>query len=425
MSDNYFQNSLDSTAAQLLQLGFDAMLLRKMEDEKENINQQLKNEVGAKVAAFFESANPDILPQLSTHAQEHTESILSILRASHRSNFDYVRRHAQLRARQFFPLEPILHAYRCGHRVFANWLHQTATAHCKDAQQAVGLTADFCMEYTDVVSTILTVEYAAEAQRLAEIAGDQRAMLFSYLLQGYDESDHRITRSLADAGYLDQRQSFCIAMCQSADAREMQSPERVRRIIDSMSQTLKIQPWRKLLDVHNNKVVLIASHLRRQSGWTAEQSPLSGKLASALLALGPSVLVGISRDVPSTSHLPAAANEALLALELASSGERVQTFEQIPRQQMLLHLAGEEMQRMLPHWASEFELADKRSKHALSQTLQAYADCDLNALRTADKLIVHPNTLYARFSRIEKISGLDPKRFHHLTELLLVSEMLR
>ncbi|MGB5410190.1 MAG: helix-turn-helix domain-containing protein, partial [Woeseiaceae bacterium] len=62
------------------------------------------------------------------------------------------------------------------------------------------------------------------------------------------------------------------------------------------------------------------------------------------------------------------------------------------------------------------------SRGSLLATLRAYADANMNALRAAEALKIHPNTLYARMRRIRDLTGSDPLSYHALTEMLLACE---
>jgi DNA-binding PucR family transcriptional regulator len=55
----------------------------------------------------------------------------------------------------------------------------------------------------------------------------------------------------------------------------------------------------------------------------------------------------------------------------------------------------------------------------LAATLRAYADCDMNVARAAERLVVHPNTVHYRLRRAAETTGRDPRRFGELLELLL------
>ena len=217
-----------------------------------------------------------------------------------------------------FPLEISLHAYRCGHRVLSQWLRAAVTATLTAGiEQAVAAVADFSIEYANTISVIAAAEYVACTRALAEAEGNQRTELLTILLSGYDEADGRVARLLKRAGYLEQRQAYCVVLAQPVNAAEMEHPERAQRIIAALGDALAGTSIRLLAGVRNNVVTAILSDLRRQSGWTAPRSTLAQRVHGLLQVLGPSVLVGISADHPSTAfHFrgPAARRKSHLIL---------------------------------------------------------------------------------------------------------------
>ena len=80
---------------------------------------------------------------------------------------------------------------------------------------------------------------------------------------------------------------------------------------------------------------------------------------------------------------------------------------------------------VLPAWTGEFFRADDKARGALVATLRAYANANMNALQAAEKLKVHPNTIYSRWQKIADITGLEARSYHALTELLLVADCMR
>ena len=100
-------------------------------------------------------------------------------------------------------------------------------------------------------------------------------------------------------------------------------------------------------------------------------------------------------------------------------GDRVLPFARISFRQMLVALAREGARSALPAWLDDFLRADERAGAALSATLVAYGNADMNVLKAAKTLGLHPNTIYARMQRIEKITGLAPTSYSGLTEMLL------
>ncbi len=422
---DYHTNALNDSLRSLS----DSLLLRTavkhLADNSAAINTELMDMVLAQIPAFSESSNPDVIPDLAGHGPEHTVEILRLLGGGRVGNFDFVREHARRRAEQYFPLEATLHAYRCGHKVFSRWLREAtlvAISSPQEARQIVADVADFTIEYTDAISTIAASTYLSQTRLLANVAGDQRAQLLTILFDGYDESDRRVAKILRSAGYLDGRQSFCVALAQPVDPAEMLNPARARRLADSIDEVLHGSRMHRVIDVRNNKVAIVFSDARRASGWTAPRSALAKRLTPDLMMVGNAVLIGVSNDVQSTSQIPAAHKEALLALELANVRKRVIQFSEIQPRRLLLHLAGEELQRALPSWSGEFFRIDDKAGGSLLATLRAYADSDMNVLKAAKMLSVHPNTIYSRLQRIFDITGMDAKSYHSLTDLLIIAE---
>jgi sugar diacid utilization regulator len=337
----------------------------------------------------------------------------------------FVSDYAQRRARQRFPLEALLHAYRCSHRIIASRIRDAALAVADSSAQVrrvVAAAADFAFEYTDVISTIATSEYVEHTRLLAEAEGDRRTELLNTLLSGYDESDSRTAQLLRRSGYLEQRQSFCVLVARSVNPTEMKNPARAQRMVEAISQTMRDTPVRLLVGVRDELVTIVMSGMRRLSGWTAPQSLLAERVYPRLLQVGPAALIGLSNDAPSTSHIRRAHNEARLALDFASVADRVMPYSRIPFRQMLIRHARDNIQSALPAWLEVLQVADRKARGSLSKTLLAYANANMNALQAAKDLSVHPNTIYSRVQRISDLTGKNALAYHDLTELLLAIE---
>jgi sugar diacid utilization regulator len=179
---------------------------------------------------------------------------------------------------------------------------------------------------------------------------------------------------------------------------------------------------RRVIDVHDNKVTMVFAAVSRDSGWTAPRASLAMRVHTALKLVGNAALIGISNDVPATAHIPTALREAGSALAMATVNQRVVQFSGIPLRHLLLHFGAPELGRVLPAWTARFHDADDKSAGALAASLRAYARFDMNILKAADELGVHPNTLYARFERIHELSGLQPRSFDSLQDLLIVCD---
>jgi hypothetical protein len=408
------------TLERLGEIGIIPGALAPLEQTLQKVSGMLRDAVLAEVPAFSSSGNPDVVPELAHHASEHIDEIRRLFAGGEAGGFDFVRAHAHRRAAQRFPLEAILHAYRCGHRILSRWIRDAAlAAGCNSQENAISVVADFAIEYTDTVSSIVTAEYVDHTRALAETEGDRRSELFNILLNGYDESDGRVARLLKRAGYLEQRQAYCIVIVQPVNAVEMESPARAQRIADALSETMAATPVRMLVGLRNNAVVAVISARRRQSGWTAPQANLAERIHPMLMHLGPAVLIGLSADHPSTSFVPKALQEAVIALDFASVENRVVQFAHLPVRGLLVHRGTEYVKSTPPNWVAILVNSDATAGGALVQTLRAVADADMNVQKAARILGKHPNTVYTRIERIRELTGLDGQRYHDLTELLL------
>jgi len=375
------------------------------------------------VPALTESSNPDVLPDLLAHARAHVDEVCRLMAGGRPGDLGFVRAHAERRAEQRFPLDAELQVYRAMSRVLLPWIRDAALGTADSEvhiNRVVADVTDFAIDYTGAAGALMTSCYVARTRILAEAEGDRRSELLNTLLDGYDEADGRAADLLRRAGYLQQRQSYCVVVARSVNPREMESIARAQRMADAVSSELAATPQRTITGIRDNLVYVVVSATRRLSGWTAPQALLAERLVEPLRRVGPAALIGLSNDAPSTSHIPRAAAEARLALDHASVAERVKPFAEIAFRRILAAAARRGTMPAMPAWLEGFGRADARARGALSATLRAYADCDMNVLRTAKLLSVHPNTIYARMQKIGDVTGMSPLAYHPLTEMLLV-----
>ncbi len=418
-------HSLEHSVSALKAHGVVPAIAASLQDGAETIARNLLERVIDEIDAFSSSGNPDVLPELQQHLQQLVSEVCRLLSDAGPCDLAFVRRYAQRRAQQRFPLEASLHAYRCSHRILSSWIRDAALAVANSSAQVrkiVAAAADFAIEYTNAISTVATSEYVIHTRLLAEAEGDQRTELLNTLLRGFDESDSRTAQLLKRSGYLQQRQSFCVAVARSVDPREMENVARAQRMAESVGEALRDSPVRSLIGIRDGLVTIVMSATRRLSGWTAPQSLLAERVYPRLNQIGPAAIIGLSNDAPSTSHVRRAHNEARLALDFASVSNRVMAYSEIPFRQMVIRLARDHIQSALPAWLNALQAADRKARGSLSKTLRAYADANMNTLRTAKQLSVHPNTIYSRMQRIAGVTGKNALIYHDLTELLLAIE---
>ena len=394
-------------------------------NDSARIHNILRMGIYLQVAAYSDSGNPDVLPGLEEHITDHLTEIYRLVDGGKPGELGFVTDYARRKAEEKFPLDACHQAYRHIGKEVLDWVRKAAldvadkSAH---VPRVVADVTDFVMEYMGLASTLLTSVYVEQTRVIAEAESDRRTELLSILLEGYDEADARAARLLRRAGYLQQRQSYCVVVAQSVKPEEMENTARAHRMIDAIAAELGQSPLRFISGVRDNQVVFILSGARRLSGWTRPHTALAERALPRLRLVGPAALMGVSNDVPSTSHIPRALSEARLALDFANVANRIVHSADIPFRQMLLTNSKGQLQGALPVWLSDFSAADDKSNGQLLATLRAYADADMNVLKTAKALGIHPNTVYARMQKIRDVSGQDPLSFHGLNELLLAAD---
>ena len=425
MPNHRTTEALDAALRHLRRLAVIPAVGRRLGSEAADAGLELAKQVAENVDAYTSSANPDVLPSVEAHFQHLATDVAKRLAGGGQSDNEFVHHYATQTATQKFPLDAVLDGYRKIQHSLLVWIRGAALdASDKDAsvRRVVAGINEFTLAYLANVASLATAEYVQRTRRIAEAEGDQRTELMTILLGGYDESDTRAAQMLRRAGYLEQRQSFCVAVARSVDPREMENDARATRMADALSTALKDLPVRTIVAVRDSMVIAIVSANRRMSGWTAPQSLLADRINPALRTVGPAALIGLSTDAPSTSHIPRALNESKLALDFATVTNRVMPYADIPFRHRLVRLAQRDIKSTLPVWLPPFQAQDAKAAGALTQTLIAYADADMNVLRTAKLLNLHPNTIYARLQKIHSVTGLNALSYHALTELLLATE---
>lgn len=417
--------SLNESCMRLLSADLSGEVLKNMRRQSDDIRSELQQTILQDDPAFTESRIPGVLPALEEHIACQLDEILRLLAGGRLQELAFVSSYAETCAQCYFPLESVLLAYRSIQKTLLKRLHSIILLIADQDEMLNRLLVDshvFLTEYVDAISSEFTQKYVRQDHLLAVASNDHKEQLLPLLLQGYDESDGRVSKILRNAGYLDRRQSYCVAVAHSVDPTEMFHPGRAGRLVEAINDILSDTPVRYLIGLRANKVIIIFSHVRRLSGWSVPHSQLAERIKSELRMVGTAALIGVSNDVPSTSQIPAAHREAQLAIDLADVSHRVVQISEVSLQKVMLQLTGERLTPVLPAWCKQFYEADDRLHGALVKTLRAYANANMNTLKTAQSLSVHANTIYARFLRIEEISGFNARLFADLRQLLIVAD---
>jgi sugar diacid utilization regulator len=127
---------------------------------------------------------------------------------------------------------------------------------------------------------------------------------------------------------------------------------------------------------------------------------------------GHSFALGRSRATPDAFALDRAANEALLAANVAEGDEErpVLAFEETGAYRLLLPAMSEdpaELQRFYAETVEPLVVYDEQYATDLLSTVEAFLDADGNVAGTAAKLFTHRHTIRYRLERVRELTGLD------------------
>jgi PucR family transcriptional regulator, purine catabolism regulatory protein len=127
---------------------------------------------------------------------------------------------------------------------------------------------------------------------------------------------------------------------------------------------------------------------------------------------GFSFAVGRSRPAPDPGDLARAADEALLAANVAEGREErsLLAFEETGAYRLLLSAMSEdpgELQRFYAETLEPLVAYDEQYETDLVATVEAYLEADGNVAGTAQRLFTHRHTIRYRLERVRELSGLD------------------
>ena len=388
--------SLDGRAAEIWRRTFD--LLQRESPEYRN------------------SVDEEFTRESQSHCKELLRTIVDI--ATGRGSkpqvnpFAFVRTHAEWRARRQVPLIASLHAYRLAHKTYGQVTRELLLNHSQreDALVALATLADFWIEFFDYVGSILADAHSAEEN--LSVARNTRAYsaLVDGLLRGIEPRDADARRLRTLCGIRPGVPMVVVVARSTGTGEEENDAEpALRSLLRVFQQALPSTVFGKVADIQDTEVRAIVCSDRNPGPRFLQALRRAG--------VGPRsrpARLGVSSEARDVATLPAYLREARLAVEFATPAQPLMHFADIDLTEFLIRRADKDALRLIPDWACQ--LSD-----GMSQTIRAFADCNLNVKQTAGRLGVHPNTVYFRLNQISKLTRVDPRTFSGA--LLLVTAL--
>jgi hypothetical protein len=341
--------------------------------------------------------------------------------------FGFVRTHAVWRARHQVPLIASLHAYRLAHRTYWEMTKDrlVAASRHEEAIASLSLLADFWLQFFDLVGSILAEAHAVEEGLIVAQGSRRFIKLVNDLLRGHPpREDIEAQRVLTLCGFRPGA-PMAIALAQPFQAENDEPHDleiALRSLVRLIEQALPSAIFGKLVDIRSREVVAIiccendtSGRVRRALQDRFAQTPLNGHAAR----------IGLSCDAAGIAELPAALEDARLALHFTSNTKPLLHFSEIDLAELLVKRADQAAFRLIPAWSTHFRSSGEEQSQALLGTISAFADSNFNVKKTAQRLGLHTNTVYFRLNRIKRLTGVDPRTYSGMSLLLTVCRLLQ
>jgi sugar diacid utilization regulator len=388
-------------------------LSRRLDEVTDQMVERMVEQVPA-----YRRMPPDGIADVQALAARNTRVLSGALRSgSHldRDELRYVAEHVRERVRRGVSLEEMLHAYRVA--ISAFWEATIAEAVTLGFSRDASLElARRTSELTDDLTTHAAETYVREVSRLRALSDQAARDLLELLLQGEVDAEALATH-LAAPG-LDAAESVVVVVARVARSERSES-DALEAAADAITRALATGHASPLVAIRTGVVVAVAP----ADGGESIADRLAGVHAT-LREHGTELFCGLSTRRSSLARVPAAFDQAVLAVSRASSTQPVVSLAELPVVQNLLLGATATMRALLISMAEEIDFEGRETAAGMRATLRAYADAGMNLTRAAEALHVHPNTLRYRLGRIRERSGRDPYDFNQLVDLLCLLDLL-
>jgi sugar diacid utilization regulator len=276
-------------------------------------------------------------------------------------------------------------------------------------------------EYADVISVAITEAYVREQQRRDADRERARRDLLDDMLAGRFLDGAGDARVRATALGLEVNDDFVVAVAVAADGQPP-LPQVLQLVAEAVGEHGTVQTQAAFVVVRHAEVVaLVPLHDRTMHGVRVQ---VERALGEAKPAEHPMV-AGVSAACNGLADFPRGYDEAHRALRLTSADKAVVALGDVSLLDYLVAHADATATRVIAPRVQRLLDEDQRHDGVLIETLAAYIDADLNVVRAAQRLGVHPNTVHYRLGRIGQLAGVNPRRVADLIDVLAAVRVLR
>lgn len=388
-----------------------------LEARREELISAALEETRSRMAAYRE-ADPDLLADVRRHIGEHHDLLCAVLRRGRPAaarEFEFVGRHAALRARRGVALQDFLEAFRTYHNVVWDAVVAAAGEHDEAAEQALA-AARTVIRHIDLATTEASGAYL-EAQQLLLADGDRvRRDLLEDLLAGRAPSTAAGLAAARAAGLEGDVSCVLIAALPTVEPED----ESVLRMAANTLATAVRGRGSPLAVTRHGEIVVVRALAAGEHPSLA--APLE-RACKRAVSRGVALAVGVSTIQDGVATLSDAYREASMALRRVAAAGGVLSLPDISAFEYLTLREDAVARRLIAPDIERFVADDREHGGALTRTLLAYADADLNAKAAAEELLIHVNTAHHRLGRIAEKTGRDLRRLSDVLDLLIAIKL--
>jgi sugar diacid utilization regulator len=393
------------------------LIAAALEARRDELISASLDETRSRIAAYRD-ADPDLLEHVRRHIGEHHDLLCTVLRRGRPAlprEFAFVARHAALRARRGIALQDFLEAFRIYHNVIWDAVLEAAEENDGTRDQALAATRAV-IRHIDLAATEASAAFL-EAQQLLLANGDRvRRDLLEDLLAGRAPST-AAELSVARAAGLEGD-----VRCVLISALPTVGPEddSVLRLAANTLATAVRGRGSPLAVTRHAEIVIVRALAAGERPSLATPLERACKRAKSQ---GVALAVGVSTIQDGVATLGAAYREASAALRRVAADGGVLSLPDISAFEYLTLREDAVARRLIAPEIERFVAEDREHGGALTRTLLAYADADLNAKAAAEELLIHVNTAHHRLGRIAEKTGRDLRKLSDVLDLLIAIKL--
>jgi hypothetical protein len=394
-----------------------AELIERLEARLDDLVADGLDAIQREVPAYAGIEDRDFLADVGVSLTKHGRILMHCLRTRStpaQEDLEFVRSNAASRAARDIPLADYLHAFRVFHRIVMDAILRERRRRA-DGDIALD-AARGLLEYADLATTYASDAYL-EAQQLLLADNDRiRRDLLEDLLAGREPGSGSRLAAANAAGLTPG--SSCVLIA-AVPIDPLDDAHALRHAAASTARAVRggVAP---LVVMRQHEIVIVrALAARRTTGLTKPLERIQVKLAAG----GVRLAIGVSTALEGVGRLSDGYREAYVAVQSVRADGGVVCLEDLSSFEYLALRSDATAQRLVSPAIADFLAEDAGKGGALTRTLLAYVEADLNVSSAAAQLFIHPNTAHYRLARIAEKTGLDLRNVSDLMELLIAVKL--